>query len=259
MKRDLYFKIGTLFLGTAVFAIGFIHLITGNFPTRFIPIALSFPSKPILAYLCGIALMIAGAIIPVKKFTKAGAIISTCILLIILILVHIPALAANINNGGEWTFIFELFSILGGHIILLGIVWQDERQFSKGRVFFIVGQYIFAAGLCVFGIVHLIYEKYIITWIPLWLPNPVFWTYLVPAGFFCAFVSLVIQKKALWSSLLLALMFFIFAITVNLPRAIRLNIEEEWTGIFVALAMSGISLLIAAAVINKSPQKSLAN
>jgi hypothetical protein len=95
------------------------------------------------------------------------------------------------------------------------------------------------------GIVHLIYQKYIISWIPEWLPSPVFWTYLVPVAFFCAFVSLAIKKMVRLSSLLLALMFFIFFITVNLPRAISLKAEAEWTGTFIALAMSGIALIIA--------------
>jgi uncharacterized membrane protein YphA (DoxX/SURF4 family) len=254
MKRDTHLKIGAFFLGVSIFAFGLIHLITGNFPNGFIPLTQSFPGKQVMAYLSGISLAMAGVLIPVRKLTKAGAIIAASILLILLILVHIPILVTNINNGGEWTGIFELFSIFGGLLLLLGITRQNEGQLSKGRAFILAGHYIYASGLCVFGIVHLIYEKYIISWIPGWLPNPVFWTYLVPVAFFCAFISLAIQKMVRLSSLLLALMFFIFFITVNLPRAIGSKAEADWTGTFIALAMSGTALLIAATATSRGRQ-----
>ena len=232
MKSDTYLKMGTLLFGISILAMGLIHLITGNFPNSFIPLTRSFPGKSVLADISGVALVIAGSMILLRRFAKTGAIIAASIFVIILALVHIPLLATNIYNGGEWTQVFEHLSILSGLLILLG--------FAR------VGQYIFAAGLCVFGIVHLIYEQYIISWIPVWLPSPVFWTYLVPVAFFCAFVSLATRKMVRLSSLLLALMFFIFAIAVNLPRAIHIKLEVEWTGIFTALSMSGISLMIAA-------------
>ena len=256
MKRDTCLNIGILFLGISVFAFGLIHLITGNFPNGFIPLTQSFPGKHVMADVCGIALIIAGAMIPVGRLTNAGAIIAAGILLILLILVHIPILVTNINNGGEWTGLFELFSIFGGLLLLLGITWPNEGQSGKGRTFILAGYYIYTAGMLVFGIVHFIYQQYIVSWIPGWLPGPVFWTYLLPVAFFCAFVSLAIQKMVRLSSLLLALMFFIFFVTVNLPRAIGSKAEADWTGAFIALAMSGTALIIAATAKGKDRKPS---
>jgi hypothetical protein len=141
---------------------------------------------------------------------------------------------------GDWTGTFESLCLFSGLIILPG-----------RRTFVLIGRYLFAFGLLVFAVIHFIYESFVITWIPGWIPFPVVWAYLVPVGFLGAFVSIAIQKYVRLSSLLLALMFLLWVFIVNLPRALALKTGVEWTGTFIALAMSGISLLIAGSCLKK--------
>jgi hypothetical protein len=236
MITAIWLKVGRVFLAISIIGIGTVHLVTGHFPSGFLPPALAFPGEAVLAYLSGTILVGSGLVILTNKFIKFGAILSTCYFLAMVLMVHIPGLVKNVGDGGDWTGTFELLSLMSGLIVLLGAGFVS------------IGYYLFATGLFVFGVVHIIYEKYVITWIPGWIPFPVFWAYLVPIAFVSAFVAMLIRKYVRLATLLLALMFFLWVWIVNLPRALTLKTEPEWTGTFIALGMSGVALLIAGSV-----------
>ena len=248
MKTSFYIKLGRLFLAIAFLAVGMLHLVTGNFPSGFLPVTLLFQGRMVLIYLSGSILICSGILLIVNKYINIAAISSAIYFFAIAVLVHLPILVNNVKNVGEWTVMFEPFSFFSGLLILFGIDLQIKSAANKGKNFVLIGRYLFAAGLLVFAVTHYVYEKFVITWIPAWIPFPVFWAWLVPIAFLAAFISLIIQKYVRLSSLLLALMFFLWVLMVNLPRALILKMEPEWTGTFIALGMSGIALLIAGSV-----------
>lgn len=258
MKIPAYINVGRLFLALAVFAIGVLQLVTGNFPSNFLAAGLIFPGKTVLTYLSGCMLMGSAILFAVNKYLNIAAIVSLCYFLAIVLLVHLPdIIVKHVTNPANWTPTFEIFSFFSGLVILLGISLENKSASKKGRNLVLVGRYLFAAGLFVFAMSHFKYKEYVVTWIPGWIPFPVFWAWLVPVAFLCAFVSLVAGKYVRLSSLLLALMFFTWVLIVNLPRALTLKIEPEWTGTFIALAMSGTALLIAGSVNGERKTKSL--
>jgi hypothetical protein len=72
-------------------------------------------------------------------------------------------------------------------------------------------------------------------------------------AFFASAISFIIQKQVKLSGTLLGLMFFIWVLILHLPRVIaNIHTEPEWTSLFVALAFSGIAVLIAGSASRKA-------
>ena len=100
--------------------------------------------------------------------------------------------------------------------------------------------------LLLFGIQHIIYFAYIETLIPVWLPAQAFWAYLVTAAFLLSAISFFSGWKIGLASLLLGIMFGLWVVILHAPRAIgKGNVETEWSSLFVALGVCGVSLTLA--------------
>jgi uncharacterized membrane protein len=241
MNNNLYLNTGKLFLVTSIIAIGAIHIVSGHFPVGLLPVAASMPAKQVLAYLTGSLMIVAGILALIRKYAAYGVFLAVLLYLLALLLIHVPKVLAEPNNPSEWTAAFEVICIMGGTLILLGSVSKDG-----GTKLIKTGTYLFSIGLLVFGVQHYMYAQFVANLIPAWIPAHLFFDYLVMAAFFASAISFIIRKLTSLAGGLLGLMFLIWVLILHLPRVIAgIHTEPEWTSLFVALAFSGISFLIA--------------
>ena len=66
---------------------------------------------------------------------------------------------------------------------------------------FQVGRILFAIGLVVFGVQHLMYGAFVATLVPVWIPFRLFWAYFVGVAFISAALAIVSGKLAPWQLL----------------------------------------------------------
>ena len=96
-----------------------------------------------------------------------------------------------------------------------------------------------------FGIQHFIYADFVATLVPAWIPPQLFWAYFVGVAFIASAISIVMNIKLSLAMILLAIMFFIFLLCVNLPLVVaNPQMEAPWTSAFVALEMGAIALML---------------
>ncbi|MGC2161215.1 MAG: DoxX family membrane protein [Silvibacterium sp.] len=117
----------------------------------------------------------------------------------------------------------ELWPSVAGLIILvLGIVIvrKDLAAASGLDKLVALALVFFAAPLAAFGAEHLVLGRLMAGMVPSWIPAHVFWIYFVGLGLLAASLSLTFRKCLLWSAPLLALMFFIFVFTMDLPGVV---------------------------------------
>ena len=241
MNNNLYLSAGKLFLAISIIAIGAIHILSGHFPAGLMPVAASLPAKQVLAYLSGSLLIVAGILVLIKKYAAYGTSLAVLLFLLALLLIHVPKILAEPSNPSEWAAVIEVICILGGTLILLGNTSKDG-----GTKLIKTGTYLFAIGLLVFGVQHYMYAQFVASLIPAWIPARLFWDYLVMVAFFASGISFMINKLTRLAGGLLGLMFLIWVLILHFPRVIaNVHTEPEWTSLFVALAFSGISFLIA--------------
>jgi uncharacterized membrane protein len=227
-------RLGRAFFAAAMAAFGLqylIHALAASAPALGPP---WIPAPHFSGYVSAIILVAAAAGIATATLARCSAISLAILLLVRPLLAYVPRLVANIHDPGPWTSGSELLALCGAALVLAGV-----RK---------LGRILFAAPLLVFGVQHFLYAHFIATLVPAWIPGRLFWAYFVGVAFVAAALSIAAQKAARRSAILLGLMFFLWVLIVHLPRvAAAPHNGNEWTSLFVALAMSGGALLIAGA------------
>ena len=194
------------------------------------------PVHPFWGYFTAVVLIIAAVGIVTGKQTRCVAIALAITLLLRALIVYAPRLAAHPHDPGPWTSGFEILAMCGAALVISGIAIGPAR-------------WLFAISLGVFGTQHFLYAKFVATLVPSWIPGHLFWAYFVGAAFVASALSIAIEKYARLASALLGLMFFLWVISLHLPRvAAALHNGDEWTSAFVALAMCGGSWVLAGIV-----------
>ena len=243
MNSKTILQTGKVFFAVAVLAIGIVHLVNYNFPVGLLPVPVGFPARTILIYLDSAALIISGVLMLTRKYEYPGAFISAITWLIWLLALNLPQLIMTYNKPDEWTPTFEIASFFAGALIVMGIT---RPNLNKRYKLISIGAFIFALGLVVFFVLHIMYAQYISTLITAWIPAKLFFAYFVGIVFLAVATSIFIRRMIRLSATLLGLMFLIWVLILHLPRAINnLHTEPEWTSLFVALGFSGIAFMIA--------------
>jgi uncharacterized membrane protein len=125
----------------------------------------------------------------------------------------------------------------------------------------VLGTVFVAAPLAAFGAEHFTAAGAISQGVPSWMPWHLFWTYFVAIALLAAALSLDLLKYVRWSAPLLAVMFFIFVLTIHLPNVIAHPHDRiRWAVMLRDLAFAAGALAFAGATLEKdatgiTPQK----
>jgi uncharacterized membrane protein len=203
------------------------------------------PMGAFAAWLTGIVLLAAAACFALGKMMRPAGLLLAFIILLRIVAAQLPPLLADVYKPGPWTSAFELLAMFGAALVIAGAPWA--QQGTPGRSMFAeVGRGLFAISLPVFGVQHFLYAHFVATLIPDWIPARLFWAYFVGIAFFAAALSILTRTLAALSAALLGTMFFLWVVLLHAPRvAAASHNANEWTSMWVALAMSGAAFLIA--------------
>lgn len=230
---------GKYIFAIALAGLAIVQFVTAAMPSALMPLPETMPGKSILAYASGLVFLAAAVGIIINKRATVLLSIAGIVFLLFLIYPHFPKLLSNLYNAGEWVVFLETLAFVCGCFMLANKI--DKRLHPVLNTTALVSRYLFALVLLVFGIQHIMYEKFITTIIPEWMPMKLFWARLVTVAFLATAVSIAINVATRFSTLLLGSMFLIWVFILHAPRvAIRSWKETEWTSMFIALAMSGI-------------------
>ena len=138
--------------------------------------------------------------------------------------------------------------VSGSLFLLVGLVLVRAEMIraSGPDKLLLLGYAFVAASLAVFGTEHLVAADLLVALVPSWMPAPLFWTYFVGVGLFAAAASFIARRMLPWSALLLAIMFFIFVLSMDLPAVIETADERlPWTLMLREAAFGGGALALA--------------
>jgi uncharacterized membrane protein len=138
--------------------------------------------------------------------------------------------------------------ISGSVFLLAGLVLIRKElapPFELNTVM-VLGYTFVAAPLAIFGTEHLVAPHMIAALVPSWIPGPMFWTYFVGLGLFAAALSFITRQQLRWSGLLLAIMFCIFVLTMDIPGVVaNTKARLSWTLMLRESAFGGAALALA--------------
>jgi uncharacterized membrane protein YphA (DoxX/SURF4 family) len=243
------FSLGWVFFVLALAAFGVQHLIyagsgaqTGIGPPW-------TPVQQLWAYVFGALLLVSSISITTGNFARLAAFLLSVLFLVRMLVVYVPGMFANVHGSGNWTSGFELLALCGASLALAVSLRNDRISVQLPEWFFGSmgghGRCLYAAALIVFGIQHFQYAAFIATLIPNWIPAHLFWAYFVGVAFFGASLSIISRIQVRLATGLLGLMFLLWVLVLHIPRVVAAAHDpNEWTSLFVALAMAGGALIV---------------
>lgn len=95
--------------------------------------------------------------------------------------------------------------------------------------------YILSVVMIAFGINHFRHPKDLFIYVPAFLPGGIIWVYIVGVFFILAAISFLANKMVQIAAYLLALMLFIFVLTIHLPNYLHSGEVEMQNLAFINL------------------------
>jgi uncharacterized membrane protein YphA (DoxX/SURF4 family) len=252
---DTLLKSGRFFFAISLIAFGAQYLIYGRFVGGLPPVPEWTPGGRVGACLVGAALVAAGICIATNWKARISAALVGIFFVLCVIFLHTIRFSEIVRSGVGRTRAFEPLAIGAAALVLAGIT--DAGTFApRQHKTILLGRWIFAISMVIFGIQHFMYLTFIATLIPAWIPGHLFWVYLTGTGFIAAGVTIITGVLARLGSTSLGIMFLLWVLLLHAPRvAAALHNGDEWSSLWVALCLSGSAFVTAQSFPRPSVEK----
>ena len=132
-------------------------------------------------------------------------------------------------------------------ILAMGFI-SVRREFAaaaKLEKIIVLGRVFAAAPLAAFGAEHFLNVRAFAPAVPGWIPFHPFWIVFVGFALFAGALSLACNRYTKLSSTLLAVMIFIFVLTIHIPRVVASHDRISWAVVLRDTAFAGGFLAFA--------------
>jgi uncharacterized membrane protein len=250
-------RVGRILFAIGIAAFGAQYLLHGHYLGGLPPVPPWAPGGTIGAYIIGVFLIVAAVAIAAQWNARLFAALLGMLFLICVVFLHLQHFSDVIHKGNDRTRALEPLALAAAAFVLAGTFSNTS---TKSTALHAVtefasksARFVFAFTLLIFGWQHFEYAAYLATLVPAWLPAHLAWIYFTGAGFIAAGASVALKILGRLSATLLGLMFFLWVVTLHAPRVYAsLHNGDEWSSLFVALAMAGASFFIASTLPNRS-------
>jgi len=247
---SLFTKIGRNFFAIPLAVFAFQYLLSGRWAGGLPPVPPWTHGEHIFSYVTGAILLVVSISLLINKEARLSATVFGLICMFCVLFLHAKHFSGIIHDGNTRTRAFETFALGGAAFVLAALVAKgSSTQFlaSANPLLAVIGRYIYAFSMIIFGVQHFLYAPYIAYLIPKWMPAHLFLAYFTGAAFIAAGLAIATHIFSRLASVLLALMFLLWVVALHTPRVIASpHNADELTSLFVALAFSGASFLFAA-------------
>jgi hypothetical protein len=197
------------------------------------------PAIPWLAYLFGLIWIACGLGLLSNRTLRTSAIVVGTLIFLCALLIELPIYVSDLSSISLRTVVFEPISIAC-------LAWLMPGPAATPRFLTLLGRYLLAISMIIFGIDHFLALIFIANLLPNWIPWHVFWVAFFGIAFIAAGVSIALNILLRWGAACLGLMFGIWVITLHLPRVLGLygipgapHNPDEWSSLFIAAALWG--------------------
>ena len=248
--------LGRILFAISIAAFGAQYLLQGQYLGGLPPVPPWAPGGTIGAYLVGAFLIVAAVAIAAQWNARLFAALLGTLFLLSVVFLHLQHFSDVIHKGNDRTRALEPLAIAAAAFILAGTY---SLRFAKSpasqnvtEIAIKSARFVFAFTLLIFGWQHFEYAAYLATLVPAWLPAHLAWIYFTGAGFIVAGASIATKILGRLAATALGLMFFLWVLVLHAPRvSASLHNADEWSSLFVALAMAGASFLVASTLPNR--------
>jgi uncharacterized membrane protein YphA (DoxX/SURF4 family) len=245
LSRSVASNLGIYVYAAAAIFLGLVGLVSGDFAGGWQHVGPGVPLRAPLAYITALIELAAGIALVVPRAARTGAVTLT-IVYAVFTLLWVPKALVDIfkPDFDAMGNVFEEFSMVAAGLVLCAILSasgsamaQRERLFA--RIF----------GLCPvsFGIVHLFDTMPgIASFIPKWIPGPLFWAYVTTICFFLAAAAILTGIAAPLAARLLTAEIVGFQLLVWMPKLVAEPRQHfYWAANAINLAIAASAWVVA--------------
>ncbi len=252
-----------MFFSLGVIAYGIQQIVIKDFRPQILP---GFPAwaheYSIFAIVTGVLMIIIGLIISgLFNITEVNKKMISLYLgfyfLALIIFSHIPYLLFvyphKLSHLGSWGDALKELAFSGGAFVVAGSFSDNSSPSNKTNFFnsllenlIPLGRIFFCTTIILFGCNHFVYD--ISEMVPKWFGMPTFWSYFGGAALIVSGIAILFKIFLKPVGLLLALMLFLWFVSLHLPNAV----EDPYVGrgnrivsAFDALLFCGVALLLS--------------
>jgi uncharacterized membrane protein len=206
------------------------------------------PSHLVWGYIVAAILIVCGLCVVLNRFAVLASLLLAALFLNAVVVLDLPKVLAKIMDLTERTRFFESLSFAAGALIIAGLVAKGSRAsglWRTAQILALIGVWLFALSMIVFGISHFIIPGFIASLIPGWIPWHLILAWVTGVAFVVAAASYLTRILARFAAILLGLMFLSWAVVLHAPRIYAaLHNAAEWNSGLVALGMAGCAFAL---------------
>jgi uncharacterized membrane protein len=245
-------KVAPCFIAVPMAIFGVQHFIYLTFVAEFIPAWI--PWRTFWACFTGIALIAAAVGIVSKKWDQWAASLLGAMILLWVVLLHIPRVAAESDDPQEWRGAFQALAMSSFSFVLASTLARNHNaeELKRGRLDAVMmrlaesgGRFappFVALSMMALGVQHFVFPEVTVPQVPLWIPGTRIGNYLCGAALFAAGAGITTQRTARPAAAFLGMAIFLSMIFIHLPVVVTSpRFESDWCK---TLVMSGGAFLL---------------
>jgi hypothetical protein len=230
-------------LGIALLSFGVENVLFGHYV---VARAAKWPADPsaqfAVACLTAVVFLASGAAFLTERFLRQAGLVAAVLILGWMLVLHLPVALAGPAWSGDWTNALKAATLASG---ALAVAVADGRPMtSLLSALRTLAPYVAGAFFLLCGIQHFMFVTFVKTLVPSFIPGAVFWTYFAGCALIAAGLGYWTPPVRRIAATVTAAMVFSWVFLVHIPLVTTLG-RSEWMGVFEALGISGVCLMLA--------------
>ncbi len=205
--------------GLVAVALGIVGVAFDDYAEIWEPVPKSVPAHDLLAYASGAILILGGLALNLRRTATAGAITLAAFFGLWVVALKLPPVITAPLSFGPWQAMSEIVAITAGGAFAYALTL--DKSSDRAARFALMARLALGACAVIFGLSHFIFLKATVSFIPKYLPHPVFWAYLTGVAHFAGGVALLSGVLSRLAARLLTLMYMVFGALVHAPLVIH--------------------------------------
>lgn len=241
--------IGQLLFALTMLVLGVLSLFSADFAFVWQPVPDGMPGRAVLAGISGAVLCLSGAGLLIRQTATPASFILFGYTLVWLLVLHVPRVIMGPQHEINWGGAGEIMTLVGASWIVYAssAAPGDRFYFSSlvGSKAVRWGQILFAAGVPLVGLEHLVYASMTADYVPAWLPDRLGLAYFTGIAHIAAGVAILIAVLPRLAAALETLMMGIFTVLVWAP-VVMAHPEQRfnWTALLISTVITAAGWVV---------------
>jgi uncharacterized membrane protein YphA (DoxX/SURF4 family) len=238
----------TLFV-LSILALGVLSLFSGDFALVWQPVPAGIPGRAFLACVSGAILCITGVSLLMRRATAPMSFVLFVYTLVWLLVLHVPRVIMAPLVEATWGGSGEIMTLVSASWLLYASAATPEgRCYVPSLVnakAIRAARILFAIGIPLVGLEHLVYGPDTAAYVPAWLPDRLGWAYFTGFAHIAAGIAILTGVLPRLAAALETLMMGVFTVLVWIPAVVATPMQRfGWTALLMSTVITAAGWIV---------------